>query len=252
MRELVYLSRRKLRSFQPKRSRIALFRRVRETELKAPGIGAKFALSDAPESRHPSLAKVLDHLESSRVVRWYEDDRLQAGDWIQYEARLNYTLANTAHPIATEIVGPIVLFWDARQDDKQSTRLLLHGHPEHLVGQAATETPTRERSFFGNPSDAHGFREFVSMLESGEWAEKTKKWAEMNERLGFDVSLHVNLGWILSRMDRAVPQEYAAWMAGYARVTASMQCEYLDGKSARLVVASPLYVELVGEPSVDR
>jgi hypothetical protein len=147
MRELVYLSERKLRSFQRDKPKTGLLRRFKEAEAKGPfGIGAKLALSEDTSRRHPDLARVIRHIdESSRSARWFEEDALKPGDWVHFEARMNYRVIEIA--ARSRRLDPVsaLLFWDAPDDRNLSTRLLLHGAAEHLERESAAEPPTRSQ-----------------------------------------------------------------------------------------------------------
>ena len=108
MRELLYLSEDKLRAFQPERGR-----RFRVREIGVPGVGQVGV--DPPADAH--LDAVVEHL--SGIARWYAEDGLVAGDWVQFETALGYT-----------VFEPLLLFAEPPGD----RRLVLHGSPHHLFG----------------------------------------------------------------------------------------------------------------------
>lgn len=108
MRELLYISEEKLRAFRPERGR-----RFRVREIGVPGIGQVGV--DPPADAH--FDDVVDHLAG--IARWYTEDGLAAGDWVQFETSLGYT-----------IFGPVLLFAEPPGD----RRLVLHGSPRHLLG----------------------------------------------------------------------------------------------------------------------
>jgi hypothetical protein len=123
MRELVYLSQRKLNLFQDDSRRRFTVR----GEAGIPGVGHVSVESSAADSR---LDDVIDHLSGS--ARWYQEDDLTPGEWVQFEATLGYTVY--------EAPSPILLFAEV----PGARRLLLHGSPEHLSGMAqpqVTEWP---------------------------------------------------------------------------------------------------------------
>jgi hypothetical protein len=93
MRELIYLSENKLQRFQTERS-AGLWRRVRQVEVKAPlGTGVNVGLSDPIAKSHPDLAKVLKHIDrSDSPASWFEEEGLEPGEWVKFEARLNYVI----------------------------------------------------------------------------------------------------------------------------------------------------------------
>ena len=108
MRELVYLSEDKLRAFRQERGR-----RFRLREIGVPGIGQVGV--EPPADSH--FDEVVDHL--AEFARWYTDDGLAAGDWVQFETSLGYT-----------IFDPVLLF----AEPPGTQRLVLHGSPSHLIG----------------------------------------------------------------------------------------------------------------------
>jgi selenophosphate synthetase-related protein len=60
-------------------------------------------------------------------------------------------------------------------------------------------------------------------------------------------------GWqvpkLLDNLEREIPNDFAAWMTGYARVTVNASMSPANPKAVhRIIVASPLYVELAGQP----
>ena len=108
MRELIYLSEAKLRAFRPERGR-----RFRVREIGVPGIGPVGV--DPPADSHRD--DVVDLLAG--IARWYTEDGLATGDWVQFETSLGYT-----------IFEPLLLFAEPPGD----RRLVLHGSPRHLLG----------------------------------------------------------------------------------------------------------------------
>lgn len=153
MRELIYLSERKLTQFRENGSpRRRWKRRVSELGATAPlGLGElQFTLADGPQ-RHPNLERVLRHLESltPKPAEYFEASP-DAGQWVKFKTRMNYQLVRPTtdgwsdegehieHP-----AGPAaVVFWEphSRLEPWSSAkpRLVLHGSPEHLLGLAAT------------------------------------------------------------------------------------------------------------------
>jgi hypothetical protein len=108
MRELIYLSEAKLGQFRPERGR-----RFRVREIGVPGIGQVGV--DPPADSH--LDDVVDHLAG--IARWYTEDDLATGDWVQFETSLGYTIFES-----------LLLFAEPPCD----RRLVLHGSAVHLLG----------------------------------------------------------------------------------------------------------------------
>jgi uncharacterized protein DUF7019 len=138
MRELVYLSDAKLAQFRPERGR-----RFRVREVGVPGIGQVGV--DPPADAH--LDAVVDHL--SGIARWYTEDDLAPGDWVQFETSMGYTVAGTDRV-------PVLLFAEPPGD----RRLVLHGSPHHLVGEVLPDVPRPELFASHGPM----FQRAVSLL----------------------------------------------------------------------------------------
>lgn len=118
MCELIYLSEAKLGQFRPERGR-----RFRVREIGVPGIGQVGV--DPPADSH--LDDVVDHLAG--IARWYGEDDLATGDWVQFDTSLGYTIFES-----------LVLFAEPPGD----RCLVLHGSAMHLLGGVpVTEFPGR-------------------------------------------------------------------------------------------------------------
>lgn len=171
MRELIYVSRRKLSQFQadakPKR------RRVRDFGVTAPlGMGGiQLGLADQTPPDSPSLGEVVQHLEhSGDPLRAIDDPAVKAGDWVRFAAMMTYHVFRDYKPgyepqsefyelsrrergLFRPHLGDrtALLFWnpmpeapwipdsespDIHRRAPQPTRLLLHGAPVHLVGSS--------------------------------------------------------------------------------------------------------------------
>lgn len=247
MRELLYLSQRKLRQFdlgRPPWRRIGAHLNV-AGEVKLPGIGGLTVAkgSDSPRATDPDLDKVIAALEKSdRASRWFTED-VMPGQWVQFEAPMSYALSDH---------GGVVFIDLDRKTPTYPTggeiRLILHGSSEHLLSNC--RPPAQEISdeaidaamgySVGNPQ--HLLSEFLTDLSSAD------------EPIEQDPSIAIK------RVERKVPEHYthliqvlssqldlphtAAWMAGHARITAVPPP--VDG--IRIVVATPLYVEYVPTP----
>jgi hypothetical protein len=169
MRELIYLSESKLRQFRPERGR-----RFRVREIGVPGIGQVGV--DPPVDSH--LDDVVDHL--SGIARWYTEDDLATGDWVQFETSLGYTTFEA-----------LVLFAEPPGD----RRLVLHGSVMHLLGGV----PVTEVHGPGL-SDRPALRAALEKLAP-----------RMPSRAGLEA--------VLDRVEDAFTQSETTPMSGFARVT---------------------------------
>lgn len=218
MRELVYLSERKLSAFhpQPRRRRPGL-----RGELGVPGIAKVGADLPAAPAERPSLDEVLAYLtETPGKLRWYTETGLQPGQWIQFEAHLD-------HVTLFEPSVHAVLFTDLGGDERGT--LLLHGSPEHLTG----EVHVRAQHLRG-ASRAYFVRDLLRELI------RTDGGAEPEpHRPGY---FAVGMERLNNYLRVNVEPRAAAWLAGVARVT-------VDTADLGIVIASPLYVEYVSPPA---
>ncbi|MEU9877171.1 SAVMC3_10250 family protein [Streptomyces phaeochromogenes] len=270
MREIVYLSDRKLREFLPeKRRRVPRGK----WQLTTPfgGLGLEPEAPDVERERTERLEQIVGHVSLS--ARWFTEDGLLPGTWVQFEAPLNYRILHgTAHDM--------VIFFDVRHpmegyETGGSVRLLLHGSAQHLteawdpngagrsvppmlaVRPEPTEPPEpimMSRQVFRRSLPASGGSVWVTMATSVLTVDHAARLLEILEAepgVGGDgpqpagnrrVSLVKGTCKILSVLDREVPAETAAWMRGYARITAVTPAPRFS-TSDRYVVGTPLYVE---------
>jgi hypothetical protein len=150
----------------------------------------------------PTRTSTTSSTISGASARWYEEDGLTAGEWVQFEATLSYLVLKQPYSDSLSVL----LF----ADEPGRRRLVLHGSPEHLVGVSAP--PVAE----------------VSDL-SASFGPNLKLMLARYVRSPEERTL---LGRLLDMEDPFDP-ELAAPMTGYARITTAG-----DGG----VVASPLFV----------
>ncbi|WP_369126873.1 SAVMC3_10250 family protein [Amycolatopsis vastitatis] len=164
--------------------------------------------------------------------------RTRAGDWVFFEACLNYTISTFLDDDSPERSGlDMLLFWDIPVSEGRSNRLLLHGSPEHLLGYDSIDPPAQGAWLIGGRSSALGFRSFIEQSQRNQVdSQKLEPYI-------------MRLARLLERMDDRVPVEFATWMTGYARVTANFQSE-ASVRPGQVLLASPLYIELAGSPGL--
>jgi hypothetical protein len=201
------------------------------------------------ESEGVRLERVERHLHQS--AKWYEDRDVGPGDWVQFEAKLNYAATSLeSGQVSPGDDGPLI-FWEpalpaptveevmARRRDPP-TLLMLHatadglidGQPKHFCQSAdsSDDLPTipinytKEATFF----------EFIRRIAQIE-----------NE---VDVSHATILDRITSGLDIYVPPFAASWLGGVARVTMRIPSR---GLGIWRVVGTPLFVERISAPEQD-
>lgn len=217
MRELVYLSEAKLRAFRPapgRRRRAGLRGEIGVAGLA--NVGVDLPASVPPDG--PTLDEVLDHLTGTPgMLRWYEEENLRPGQWIQFEARLDQIVLELAQP------RPVQIALFAEPGSADGTRLLLHGSPEHLTAAGVSVPPDRDLN--RQPSTAHAVRALFAQLdESPDGDEPLRQF----HRRG--------LAALFRHLDARLDPRSAALLSGHARVTVA-------AGDFGAVVASPLCVE---------
>jgi hypothetical protein len=221
MRELVYLSERKLAAFRPaspRRRRPGL-----RGELGVPGIAKVGADLPATHPDRASLDDVLAHLtETPGKLRWYTEDGLRPGQWVQFE-----TLLGTVEMRSYD-TEPVVFFAEPEIDRAGSgPRLVLHGSPGHLLGSADVHST----SIGGGASDARAIRHLLTRLPDTD--------GEVVEPVRVD---DFTIRTLRRGLRRRLDSRTATWLGGCARVT-------VDAADLGVVIASPLYVEYVSPPA---
>lgn len=181
-------------------------------------VGVDLPASVPPDG--PTLDEVLDHLTGTPgMLRWYEEENLRPGQWIQFEARLDQIVLELARP------RPVQIALFAEPGPADGTRLLLHGSPEHLTaGATATAPPYRDLN--RQPSTAHAVRALFEQLDQS--ADGYGEPMRPFHRRGLAV--------LFCHLDARLDPRSAALLSGYARITA-------DTGDLGAVVASPLCVE---------
>jgi Family of unknown function (DUF7019) len=239
MRELVYVSERKLQQLaQVETRRRSFFKRIRDVGVKAPfEMGeVTVGLGDSIPSLRSRLSNAVRDLEKSdHHIRWYAESDLTAGEWVIFEARMNFdTLSNHGRP---EIGANALFFWEpdgAAQN--YDARLLLHGSAEHVIGELVGNDQRVPRGF----SISANF--FSYLRDQG----STPSGSVGAKAFGEDVEE------LFVYLSSTQPAASATWLAGYARVTlpALSQTASPDTsqRNRRIVVASPLYVERIPPP----
>lgn len=273
MRELIYLSERKLRQFMNVRRPRWWHRLTLEGRLTIPFVGSA-RVSRSPESPfepRSNLDAIIAEIEGGeRATRWFTDKTLTAGQWIQFEAPMNYS------SVKDKYFGSVVLFADTGSQfagySSEGVRLLLHGSSEHLAGSVATNrrnvtpgavldqsVPVRDDSgsdvayiyhiarkgyIFELGRAGEVFSQLSAALTQGEDMILEKgghnvlyEHMEMDFATALQMTVHI--------LDQFFIPETAAWMKGRARVTAVIEESSNDPK---VVVATPLYVEYSTPP----
>lgn len=239
MRELVYLSQRKLSQFQPERPRGGFLSRITGVGAKAPLSMGEVSLTLAASTTQsvPQLDKVLDELNNRvRGVQWYEDGNIRVGDWTQFEALMNYAVVEEP---GLPDDAPL-LFWEPQPknpgDAPTGPSLLLHASSDGLVGNPAGVSGGISESMSDPRSLAKALRQLrhsddplsaQSSLEDRQWV-----YALANIR---------------HRLDEDYPAFMASWFAGYARIIGILP----PSAPESYILATPLYVERVSKPEKD-
>jgi hypothetical protein len=227
MRELIYLSERKLGQFQ-ERKKFRWWPRVSGWSAKAPiGLGeVQVTLAGQAAPERPSLDRVLRHLDGLRPRPTpYFEGAAEPGRWVRFDTRLNYRIVQPVRRMAREL--PVLLFWEPRPLwDQSRPRLLLHGAPEHLTGVVPIDR-----------DDVYEYR--LSPSSPSEIADFLYGRGGGPVRGGRSLAM----GRLLEDLDKDMPPQMAGRMAGYARVSFDAEAE-VHSETMTVLLASPLYVEI--------
>ncbi|MFD8347524.1 SAVMC3_10250 family protein [Streptomyces coelicoflavus] len=215
---MIYLSDRKVAQFLPGLRRAWPRPRI---NFSTPfgGLEVDTATVAGGDPTGGQLSRVVRRIEET--ARWYAEDDLRPGQWVAFEATMNYLLLDSTDT-------RMVLFVDVPFSE-QDMRLLLHGSAQHLVGSGmipATEElqdPFVERLLSGGASAPGALAALVDRNVADEHRP----------------SLFTALRQMLASAQARTHPEMAAPMRGYARVTTGFR----PGDQPGLLVASPLYVE---------
>jgi hypothetical protein len=273
MHELIYLSESKIAQFassegrwrrRPRKYKLGLDVSIAKAEFESDG--------DTSDSIDKRTWRVVDNIRKS--TKWYTEDRIQSGQWIDFEVRMHYYLMdevrrhNESGEFRQSIYLPsAVLFLDFAGDCNDTPRLLLHGSISHVLEGRSSPPPVpasmpvttinlASRSSYTTilASQAHFFTNHI------EDAARTHLFAT-DEAFQFPMgeltrgergveSLGVGLTEAIHRLDRLSTEQTVSWMAGLARVTAVV--DGLERDTVPLVAATPLFVERVPPPDTDQ
>ncbi|MEU6170167.1 SAVMC3_10250 family protein [Streptomyces tanashiensis] len=237
MRELLYLSDRKLRQFLPERRRSQIGRRLTAFRATTPVVGVELeaaADSDTDRQKQNHLALVIRHIEEQAL--WFQDPAARAGQWVYFEAPLN-VFVTFMQPDTVMFIDPHPGAVDG-YDQSHGARLLLHGSSDHLLSAV---TPVRlEYEPIGRqsgppiPDMSLAPLSEVSLPTAEDQAGPTPV---IKRPGGLPSKLHKLFG----AAQKATSVQSAAWMRGYARITATIGIS--KGGRTPCVLATPLYVE---------
>ncbi|MEU8691555.1 SAVMC3_10250 family protein [Streptomyces sp. NPDC048665] len=286
MRELVYLSTNKLGQFVPQLQAAWPSTRLRVT---APFVEAEVqSAPEASDPQIKHLSRTVNHIK--RNAKWFTDPDVFPGQWIAFAAPFNYvifpgnTLLFVDLPIRTEEYSTggairLLLHGSAKNlaaglQPAQVTELDDRSDSDSVdIAVRTWRGGTSSDASRHEPSSGPGYVQIVdantmNLLRArmGEGERETERELEggdrLHARLRYDGSddLHVTAAQpfdligatrlLINDLDRQVLADTAAWMSGYARVTACriVTSDPLTGPRG-CVVASPLYVERVPDPS---
>jgi hypothetical protein len=245
VRELVYLSDRKLDQFLP--TLRSLWPRPTVTvKTQVVEIGIDSSLNDQKNAlKH--LAKVIAHIE--RSARWFLDPGISPGQWVHFEAPLNYLVVDMAD-------RDLVFFVDRNNATADyptggATRLVLHCSGAHLrteLSPAKVAAPPGDE--IGGSGPGLFSADSVQLLLRTLHAQRTPTAEHLPPEEVFQ-HLPKATSRLLHAIDARIFPETAAWMAGYARVTASFALPADDSREpVRYIIASPLYIEYATPPGI--
>jgi hypothetical protein len=235
MRELIYLSERKIQQFtigQP------WWRRMKLERIKIPMVG-EIAFShkgNLARATNAEVDRILAQLDkSSRATKWFDDPEVRPGDWVQFELPLTYVILTDNNDLPNMVVFHS---WPG----KHVGTFLLHGSIDSLVGNGAKGTVFTPVSSSG--SGVPAIRILMAKLaQVAERQDLQDKLTESNDPLQNSLTRLIGgLDTIFEtgrQMDLSGELIHSAWMAGCARITL---------KYGKWLAATPLYVEYISPP----
>ncbi|MEV7095928.1 SAVMC3_10250 family protein [Amycolatopsis sp. NPDC051045] len=226
--EYVYLSDAKLRQFVPSEPSWWSRLRVRKFAGKARVASLETSVEiDVADVADAEVRKLIDHLGED--AQWYRQDGLIPGTWVFFEGRIGYQ----------SLPEGAALFCEAGSRDKTSTRIMLHGSANHLVGRTAAGQPNGSYSHIDDvPSVLHS-----AVAKSVLPGDERAIWARLGRRHApapRPAELADQVEAVFRRA--ACTDSYfdaAPYLAGCARVSAVVRPA---GLPFDVVVASPLFV----------
>lgn len=243
MRELVYLSESKLTQFlsAPRGGW-----RVKGSVTTPVGSLDVDPVREPDTERARRLERVIEHV--ARSARWFAEDGLRPGQWVQFDAPLNYSVLDERY------FHRMLVFLDSGRPAPGyptggSVRLLLHGSARHLAGTPSSVQvagSVEDTTGDGGQSSGgyvHLARNVELLIGAMTSAETTTDGLGGLEDTPFGPTLQAATRRLVGALETRMYPETAAWMTGYARVTVALQ----DGET-RYVVASPLNVEHTDPP----
>ena len=247
MRELLYVSDAKLKSFVDDGRRLRLPKVSGEGEVSVlEALKLKFSISGSDRSSDAAtlrevlkrVDKVIKHLDNSdQPPVWYEDVGQRPGYWVQFEAHMAYLRDREMFMMWS---SPIVTGGIA---------LVLHGSARHLLDDELREAGNRYdivrhsdwpifensfRRFVERFADSDGSSEMVSHRAVRRWWRPKAKSQEMSSDRWFDEKVKRDLVRSWYRFDSSI-------VTGFARVTYVGPKSDTDG--IQVLAATPLYVE---------
>jgi hypothetical protein len=243
LRELLYLSVRKLEEFQTA-ERAGLMRRLTgEVNLSIfgsslrVGPGANPSTLSARGAIIRKMDMVVDHINSAASPVWYKSAD-HAGQWVQFEVGLHYCIFPGSNLfMAWETIPHYQWSWGSGDPDRDypdpgPPRIILHGSANHVVGSTST---CNDSAMVVEVGQSSRYSHFVNLLEMIFGAAPFPPGVEPDPgSTDFMGHLYQTLTEVEGRVD-------AGWFAGYARLSTIPQRGCL--------MASPLYVERVGRPA---
>jgi hypothetical protein len=212
-----------------------------DAEVKTPLGGVRIGKTAKPPK--PSLAAAIAALESStRAPKWFADPAVRPGQWVHFEAPLSYGVTRDRAS---------VFFVDPNEPSVGyptggSLRLLLHGTATYLLG--SSDIPL-------NVVKSNSRWNVETLVELV--GEQQDKGNQLDDSAAFDTggpseehrSNHNELRAVTSLSTSLGTDHTAAWMAGYARITAVFPGQrHENDRAATVLAATPLYVEYVDPP----
>lgn len=242
MRDLLYVSENKMRVLSPQVPRQLWKRAGFEAGVNVGIASVKSTFpGDAPQPSVAMLDPVIEMIEQQRTVKWFTDEGVQAGDWVQFQDEFFYGDAASGRTglgleLEEVVVATGAVYFAAQRRARES--------PFVLIGSSANVVDRWQ------PPDSHvkaagtyymeAVRAYAARLARlpDDGAE-----SELTAPRSSDRGLAQALNYLTPRSRSVEP--HSGWAAGpvalsgHARVLAAPE----DNNWGRAVLATPLYIE---------
>jgi hypothetical protein len=236
MHDLLYLSETKMQALVPQLPKNILRRLGFEGKLNlgVASLGASMAAATASNSIE-QLDAVVEMIERERGSLWRTDQKVRAGDWIQFEEEFHYSSAWPGLKGSQDHVSGLVYFAAV-----QDPYFVMCGSGAHVLDRRQL---TNEEGMQGGRFYVEGIREYGRLILERSDEAAVGVVPTPPESSQHPLTLAVLVLAETPRYENAVEREAwsgPVWLSGHARVLANGR---LDDTGPEWLLGTPLYIE---------